>query len=71
MSLHDAARRAREHADVCTDRGCHAVANALEAAQRAEEDRLLMAGLTEPDPGVPFPKWSQVSQPGTSEGALR
>ena len=36
MSLEDAAKLAREHADVCIDRGCHVVANALEGALAAE-----------------------------------
>ncbi len=36
MSLFDKARDARAHAEVCTEPGCHAVANALEGALAAE-----------------------------------
>ncbi|HUO37770.1 MAG TPA: hypothetical protein VMU34_08000 [Mycobacterium sp.] len=66
MSLEDAAKAARAHADVCTDWLCHMKANALEGAQRAEEDAVLLSGLTEPDPGVPFPPWRAVSAPDTT-----
>lgn len=37
MSLEEAAKRAREHADACTDPACHRVALALEAAVHAEQ----------------------------------
>jgi hypothetical protein len=67
MTLHDAAKTAREIADTCTAPSCHAVANALEGADRAEEDRLLLAALTEQGPVDDLPPWSAVSQPGTFE----
>jgi hypothetical protein len=71
MSLDDRIAKAREVAEVSLDPTDHALLHALEAVKRAEEDDLLREALTEPDPGVPFPKWSEVSEPGTSEGPLR
>jgi hypothetical protein len=71
MSLDDRIAEARKIAETSTDPFDHMVLAALEATARAESDRLLLDALTEPDPGVPFPKWSEVSEPGTSEGPLR
>jgi hypothetical protein len=71
MSLSDKAKAAREIADLTGDPYDVVKAEALEGAQRAESDAVLLAGLSEPDPGVPFPKWSEVSEPGTAEGPLR
>jgi hypothetical protein len=68
MSLSDRARAARAAADCSTDRGVHAVANALEAAQRAEEDTLLadalhqepdLTGLSPESEGYPSEVWIQ------------
>jgi hypothetical protein len=61
MSLHDAAKAAREHADVCVARPCHHLALALEGALRAESDALLSADLTEEADIVGIPTWSEVS----------
>ena len=49
MSLSDKARAAREHADVCLDRGCHAVALAMEGALAAEAREQLAELREEPD----------------------
>jgi hypothetical protein len=52
--LSDAARDARAHADVCLDKGCHAVALALEAAVDAEFAAIRDAERAEPDlTGIP------------------
>ena len=56
MSMFDAARAAREHADACTSPSCHAVANALEGALDAslgairdgERERPDLTGITDP-----------------------
>ena len=61
MNVYEAARRAREVADASIDRGDHALANALEAARRCEEDRVLANGLVEPGPVDDLPPWSEVS----------
>jgi hypothetical protein len=67
MSLEDAAKLAREHADVCIDRGCHVVANALEGALAAE--RLAAKYAVNPPAGdtSDLPPWSAVSAPRTAE----
>jgi hypothetical protein len=69
MSLGDAARRAREHAQVCVNPACHRVALALEAALKAAKWRHDrdhdLSGRTDD-----IPPWSQISRPGTSEGPL-
>jgi hypothetical protein len=71
MSLEQPAKAAREHADVCINPSCHRVANALDAAVKAEQDRALLAALTEPPtPETAPPPWSEVSEPGTFEGPL-
>jgi hypothetical protein len=63
MSLDDAAKLAREHADVCIDPGCHVVANALEGALAAE--RLAARWAANPPQGdtSDLEPWSQVSKP--------
>jgi hypothetical protein len=72
MSLHHATDAAREHADACIDKSCHALALALAAAEHAESDRLLRDGLEAHEPDLTgIPKWSAVSKPGTCEGPLR
>ena len=72
MDVHAAAKAAREHADQCTVRACHAVALALEGADRAEENRLLLAGLTDDQPDLTgIPPWSQVSRPEAGDDQIR
>ena len=69
MSLADKAREARAHADTCTDRACHALANALEGALDAEAREQLRE--LEPDPADPdsFPpppvRHIPIPRPGT------
>jgi hypothetical protein len=62
--------RAREVAETSLDPWDWRKLHALEAVKRAREDRVLLDALSEPDPGVPFPPWSEVSEPGTSEGPI-
>lgn len=69
MTLGEAARRAREHAETCIDPSCHRVATALEAALAAERGRR-RRGEPIPADAPPIPPWSAVSRPGTSEGPL-
>lgn len=64
MDIYEAARRARETADASVDRGDHALANALTAAVRTEEDQLLLDALVECGPAHGVPPWSQVSSQG-------
>ena len=68
VSLHDAARAAREKADVSLGPRDHQMALALAAAVRAEENRVLL-GLIEPANPAP-PPWSEVSKPITGEGPM-
>jgi hypothetical protein len=60
MSLFEKAREAREHADQCTDPGCHRVALALEAALHAELHPPPPPGDTE---GIPDPPVSHIRIP--------
>ncbi len=56
MFLATAARQAREHADTCTERGCHAAALALESAVDAAAREQLAEMAPEPDTtGIPPP----------------
>jgi hypothetical protein len=68
MSLFDAARAAREHADACTNPSCHAVANALEGALDAEFGAIRDGEREPPDlTGTPDPPVSNIliANPGT------
>jgi hypothetical protein len=68
MSLFDAARDARRHADTCTNPSCHAVANALEGALATERaKRYEPADTTRiPDPSsAGFVSEVRISKPGT------
>jgi hypothetical protein len=69
--LREAAEAARELAGRSINPADHAVANALEAAVKVEQNRALLAALSEPPtPETAPPPWSEVSEPGTSEGPL-
>ena len=69
MTLSEAAKLAREHADVCIDPSCHAVANALEGAIAAE--RMALDRSLDPEPNFDgIPPWSQVCLEGESKGPL-
>ena len=64
MSLSDAAKVTREHADACTDPGCHAVAHASQAAVHAESRQQLAELEPEPDlEGIPPPPLNQIQIP--------
>lgn len=64
IGLDDARRVCREHADVCLDPACHALANALDGAHYAEALRMVRDVC---DPGwrttEGIPPWSAVSRP--------
>ena len=66
MTTREAADNWRAAADVSVDKGVHAVANAMEAAARAEEDPVMRAALGI-EGGVvdDAPPWSEISEPGT------
>ena len=64
MSLANAARQAREHADACADPGCLAAAVALESAVDAAAKEQLAEMAPEPDTsGVPEPPVSRIVIP--------
>lgn len=62
MTLHDRVQAAFERASKSLDRCDWAEFHALNAALRAEENRLLADALTEPHDHTGIPPWSAVSR---------
>jgi hypothetical protein len=64
VNLDEARRAAREHADVCIEPSCHALANALDGADYAQALAIFRAAV-DPDwrDTSDLPPWSEVSRP--------
>ena len=62
MTLDEARRAAREHADVCLEPSCHALANALEGAEHAVALAIFRQTFDPDRTTEGIPPWSSVTR---------
>ena len=62
MTLDEARRAAREHADTCIEPSCHALANALEGAEHAVALAIFRQTFDPDRDTSDLPPWSSVTR---------